>query len=166
MVYRPPWLVVPVLRSCQSPKWIWLVNYLHLHLHGRQCYAVCQTFTHTKSPRPCRKPYSSHTALPSRACSTPAVPAPSLPMPTTQATARHHQHRHCEPSVVVAHALLTPTPAVHPGSPRLHRSRQQIAQRTSAPRGMWQVSATMCPRRFTKRQGLELGWSTRGNGTG
>ena len=29
----PPWLVVPVLRSCQSPIWIWLVNYLHLHLH-------------------------------------------------------------------------------------------------------------------------------------
>ena len=24
-------LVVPVLRSCQSPIWIWLVNYLHLH---------------------------------------------------------------------------------------------------------------------------------------
>ena len=24
-------LVVPVLRSCQSPMWIWLVNYLHLH---------------------------------------------------------------------------------------------------------------------------------------
>ena len=28
----PPWLVVLVLRSCQSPTWIWLVNYLHLHL--------------------------------------------------------------------------------------------------------------------------------------
>ena len=28
----PPWLVVPVLRSCQSLIWIWLVNYLHLHL--------------------------------------------------------------------------------------------------------------------------------------
>ena len=26
-------LVVPVLRSCQSPTWIWRVNYLHLHLH-------------------------------------------------------------------------------------------------------------------------------------
>ena len=26
-------LVVPVLRSCQSPIRIWLVNYLHLHLH-------------------------------------------------------------------------------------------------------------------------------------
>ena len=25
--------VVPVLRSCQIPIWIWLVNYLHLHLH-------------------------------------------------------------------------------------------------------------------------------------
>ena len=24
-------LVVPVIRSCQSPTWIWLVNYLHLH---------------------------------------------------------------------------------------------------------------------------------------
>ena len=33
VVYVPPWLVVPVLRSCQSPTWIWLVNYLHLHLH-------------------------------------------------------------------------------------------------------------------------------------
>ena len=32
-VVYPPWLVVPVLRSCQSPIWIWLVNYLHLHLH-------------------------------------------------------------------------------------------------------------------------------------
>ena len=28
----PPWLVVPVIRSCQSPIRIWLVNYLHLHL--------------------------------------------------------------------------------------------------------------------------------------
>ena len=26
-------LVVPVLRSCQSPIRIWLVNYLHLRLH-------------------------------------------------------------------------------------------------------------------------------------
>jgi len=25
------WLVVPVLWSCQSPIWIWLVNCLHLH---------------------------------------------------------------------------------------------------------------------------------------
>ena len=32
----PPWLVVPVLRSCQSPIWIWLVNYLHLHLQHRR----------------------------------------------------------------------------------------------------------------------------------
>ena len=31
----PPWLVVPVLRSCQSPTWVWLVNYLHLNLHVR-----------------------------------------------------------------------------------------------------------------------------------
>ena len=29
----PPWLVVPVIRSCQSLIWIWLVNHLHLHLH-------------------------------------------------------------------------------------------------------------------------------------
>ena len=29
-----PVLVVPVIRSCQSPIWIWLVNYLHLHLHA------------------------------------------------------------------------------------------------------------------------------------
>ena len=39
----PPWLVVPVLRSCQSPIRIWLVNYLQLHSHlqpgqhGRPC---------------------------------------------------------------------------------------------------------------------------------
>ena len=26
-------LVVPVIRSCQSPTWIWLVNYSYLHLH-------------------------------------------------------------------------------------------------------------------------------------
>ena len=32
----PPWLVVPFLRSCQSPIWTWLVHYLHLHLHLRQ----------------------------------------------------------------------------------------------------------------------------------
>ena len=33
----PPWLVVPVLRSCQSPTWIWLVNYLHyITLHERK----------------------------------------------------------------------------------------------------------------------------------
>ena len=25
------WLVVPVNRSFQSPIWIWLINYLHLH---------------------------------------------------------------------------------------------------------------------------------------
>ena len=25
--------MVPVLRSCQSSIWIWLVNYLHLQLH-------------------------------------------------------------------------------------------------------------------------------------
>ena len=25
--------MVPVIRSGQSPRWIWLVNYLHLHLH-------------------------------------------------------------------------------------------------------------------------------------
>ena len=28
-----PWLVVPVIRSCQSPIWIWLENYLQFHLH-------------------------------------------------------------------------------------------------------------------------------------
>ena len=27
--------LVPVLRSCQSPIWIWLVNYLHLHLQDK-----------------------------------------------------------------------------------------------------------------------------------
>ena len=32
-VVFPTWLVVPVIRSCQSPIWIWLVNYLHLRLH-------------------------------------------------------------------------------------------------------------------------------------
>ena len=26
------WLVAPVIRSCQSPTWIWLVNCLHLHV--------------------------------------------------------------------------------------------------------------------------------------
>ena len=31
----PPWLVVPVIRSRQSSIWIWLENYLHLHLHPR-----------------------------------------------------------------------------------------------------------------------------------
>ena len=25
--------MVPVIRSCQSPVWIWLVNYVQLHLH-------------------------------------------------------------------------------------------------------------------------------------
>ena len=25
--------MVPVIRSCQSPIWMWLVNYFHLHLH-------------------------------------------------------------------------------------------------------------------------------------
>ena len=25
--------MVPVTRSCQSPTWIWLVNYLNLHVH-------------------------------------------------------------------------------------------------------------------------------------
>ena len=40
----PPWLLVPVIRSCQSPTWIWLVNYLHLHLH-------VHTWTHnTRKP--------------------------------------------------------------------------------------------------------------------
>ena len=29
------WLVVPVIRSCQSPIRIWLANYLHLHLHAQ-----------------------------------------------------------------------------------------------------------------------------------
>ena len=33
----PPWLVVPVIRSCQSPTWIWLVNHLHVHLHHDGC---------------------------------------------------------------------------------------------------------------------------------
>ena len=32
-VVYPPRLVVPVFQSCQSPTRIWLVNYLHLHLH-------------------------------------------------------------------------------------------------------------------------------------
>ena len=30
---RSTWLVVPVIRSCQSPIWIWLVIFLHLQLH-------------------------------------------------------------------------------------------------------------------------------------
>ena len=33
---EPPWLVVPVVRTCQSPMWTWLVNYLHSHLHLHQ----------------------------------------------------------------------------------------------------------------------------------
>ena len=28
-VVYPPRLVVPVLRSCQSPIWMWLVNFLY-----------------------------------------------------------------------------------------------------------------------------------------
>ena len=38
----PPWLVVPVLRSCQSPIriWLWLVDYLHLHL--QDAHAFCR----------------------------------------------------------------------------------------------------------------------------
>ena len=35
-VVYPLWLVVPVIRSCQTPIWIWLVNYLHLQLHGAE----------------------------------------------------------------------------------------------------------------------------------
>ena len=38
----PPWLVVPVLRSCQSPIWIWLVNYMNLHLH-LHCTWLCMS---------------------------------------------------------------------------------------------------------------------------
>ena len=40
----PPWLVVPVLRSCQSPIWIWLVNYLHLHLHQAMCAMFAESY--------------------------------------------------------------------------------------------------------------------------
>ena len=45
----PPWLVVPVLRSCQSPIWIWLVNYLHLHLHLPVLCSLC--ILHPRSDR-------------------------------------------------------------------------------------------------------------------
>ena len=36
VVYIPPWHEVPVIRSCQSPVWIWLVHYLHyITVHGQ-----------------------------------------------------------------------------------------------------------------------------------
>ena len=35
-VVYPLWLVVPVIQSCQTPIWIWLVNHLHLQLHGAE----------------------------------------------------------------------------------------------------------------------------------
>ena len=43
----PPWLVVSVIRSCSSPIWIWLVNYLHLHIWSgmRQAPDVPRLFT-------------------------------------------------------------------------------------------------------------------------
>ena len=43
----PPWLVVPVIRSCQSPIWIWLVNYLHLHLHLQALGCTCGHLDHS-----------------------------------------------------------------------------------------------------------------------
>ena len=33
--------MVPVIRSCQSPTWIWLVKYLHLHPR-RLCILLCR----------------------------------------------------------------------------------------------------------------------------
>ena len=40
--HAPHTLVVPVIRSCQSPIWIWLKNYLHLHLnlHWATCHGT------------------------------------------------------------------------------------------------------------------------------
>ena len=47
--------MVPVLRSCQSPIWIWLVNYLHLPLHS------CTGLTGPPmQPLSCRSPHLPH----------------------------------------------------------------------------------------------------------
>ena len=40
-----PLLVVPVLRSCQSPIWIWPVNYLHLQLHLHSISSIHMIWT-------------------------------------------------------------------------------------------------------------------------
>ena len=66
--------MVPVLRSCQSPTWIWLVNYLHLRLHLGQCdqtRIVClQTL---QPPHPLPQPPASSAHPP---------PPPHYPVPT------------------------------------------------------------------------------------
>ena len=48
----PPQLVVPVLRNCQRPIRIWLVNYVRLHLHvqGRSGCAECRHASLTTVP--------------------------------------------------------------------------------------------------------------------
>ena len=42
--FQVVWLVVPLIRSCQSPIWIWLVNHLHLHLHLHACCNSCNAW--------------------------------------------------------------------------------------------------------------------------
>ena len=39
----PPWLVVPVIRRCQRPIRIWLVNYSHLHIYKASSGWPCRT---------------------------------------------------------------------------------------------------------------------------
>ena len=48
-------LVVPVLRSCQSPIWMWLVNYLHLRLRLQlaTCPMARPRATPFQPPPPC-----------------------------------------------------------------------------------------------------------------
>ena len=52
----PPWLVVPVIRRCQIPIWIWLVNYLHLQ--------VGASLVHSLEPSPSPSPRLVYSLLP------------------------------------------------------------------------------------------------------
>ena len=56
LTQHPHWLEVPVIRSCQSPVWIWHVNYLHLRFHtylivpylqNSQVFSICTTVSQT-----------------------------------------------------------------------------------------------------------------------
>ena len=53
--------MVPVLRSCQSPTWIRLVNYLHLHLHSTRVRARLTRGQFKRRSQPNRKLEPSHT---------------------------------------------------------------------------------------------------------
>ena len=64
-VVYPLGLWPPVLRSCQSPIWIWLVNYLHLYLH-LQLHPKPRPASQRTHPRLCGQP--STTLLLVRAC--------------------------------------------------------------------------------------------------